>query len=108
MPDNHMHFQYGLPKMALVLDDVVVPFTRFNVDWRQRQLPATPQYKSILQSSTDICRRMAESALDDLMSGGAARTHSGQTTSGLIASGLSASTLRVPEINTGLLMAVSL
>lgn len=108
MPKNEMTFQYGLPRMSRILENVTVPFTRFNVNWRTRQFLATPEYKSLHQQSAENSQALADSALDALMSGGAARTHSGQTVDGLLASGLSASTLRVPEIDTGLLVAVSL
>lgn len=101
-------FIYGLPQMTRVLANVRVPFTRTLLQWDKYPPYANYAYKSMFELSAESSAQMAAESLDDLMSGGAARMHSGQTTAGLLASGLSASGIRVPEVQTGALVAVSL
>ena len=108
MPQNTDSFVYGVPKMSRIVDNARIPFTRFTVDLNFHPPHAMPRYKSMFELTAESCKAMADRALEDLVSGGAARAHKGQTTAGLIASGLSASTLRVPEVRTGALVAASI
>lgn len=108
MYEDEMQLLYGVPKMSRVPEKVQIPFTRRHVNpWRHMPFQG-PRYKSMFELTAESGKMMADKATDELLSSGAARTHSGQTVSGIIASGLSASALRVPEIQTGSLVAVSL
>lgn len=106
--DGEMYYVHGVPKMSRVLKDLRIPFTRRHVDPWNNPPYRTPRYKSMFEISAETAKQTSDKALDELMSSAPARMHSGQTVSGIIASGLSASTLRVPEVQTGSLVAVSL
>ncbi|MDR2892882.1 MAG: hypothetical protein LBV80_07355 [Deltaproteobacteria bacterium] len=108
MPRNTDGFVYGLPRMSRIVDNARVPFTRYMVDLDTHPPYGVHRYKSMFELTAETSKGMADRALEDMVSGGAARTHHGQTMAGLISSGLSASALRVPETRTGAFVSVSL
>ena len=98
-----------LPAMAQwEITGTPVPFTRLTCDRNLHRPYWSQPYRSLFDTVKEAGQGLADEAFAALMASGATRTHSGQTSAGLIASGLSASAIRVPEINTGLLVAVSL
>lgn len=85
-----------------------IPFTEFSVDWNFHPPYAGKPYDSLLDTAVRQGRDMARDALEVLMEGGATRIRLGQNPQAKLVSGLSASGIRVPEIRTGSLVAVSL
>ncbi|MDR2825418.1 MAG: hypothetical protein LBV76_01320 [Deltaproteobacteria bacterium] len=94
--------------MAFSIQYTQVPFTRVNIEWNRQPPYATEAYHTMFDNVAAVTKHFADETLSNIMAESAARTHAGQSSAGLIASGLSASMLRVPEIRTGSLVAVSL
>jgi hypothetical protein len=90
------------------LRDESVPFTRFQADWHRANPASPPPYKSMFDKTIGMTKDMADRALDSIMQSGPAHLRVGQTSAARLASGLSGSALRVPEIRTGALVAVSI
>jgi hypothetical protein len=108
MQSEDRSFIYGTPRMSLNPRNARVPFTRFNIKWNRHPPYAAYGYDSLFDKTAAMSRRLADESLARIMAESASRTHAGQSSAGLIAAGLSSSALRVPEIRTGSLVAVSL
>jgi hypothetical protein len=108
MQSEDRSFIYGTPRMPLLPQTSGVPYTRFNVKWNRHPPYAAYGYDSMFDKVAAMSRRLADESLERIMAEAPARTHAGQSSAGLIAAGLSSSALRVPEIRTGSLVAISL
>lgn len=92
----------------LVLTGTPVPFTRLTPDRNVNPPYWSGLYNSLFGKVADQGRDLALDALNALYLGGPERSRIGQNSEALLASGLSASGIRVPEVDTGSLVSVSL
>ena len=85
-----------------------VPFTRFQADWFRANIASLPPFKSLFDKTAELTKDVADQAFEACMHSSPVRMHTGHTSASRLASGLSGSALRVPEIRTGSLVAVSI
>ena len=85
-----------------------VPFTRFQADWFRATPASPPPYKSLFDKSIELTKDMVDQALAAMLDSSSTRMHAGQSSAARLASGLSGSALRVPEVRTGSLVALSI